>query len=98
MPRLYRYDGFESAGLVANSITSGTIINTPGSGMSIYLLGASCSTTQRLHENSAGGNVIINIGSGSANFPATVKVAENASVYSISSTALTSLFYYIDRT
>jgi len=97
MPRYYREDGFEGQGLVASSQTSGTIINAPGTGYSIYLLGASCFGTQRLQENSATGNVIINIGSGSANFPSTVKVKENTSVYGVSSTAPSTLFYYIDK-
>jgi len=98
MPRYYRENGFESAGLVANTQTSGTIINAPGSGYSVYLLGATCIGTQRLTENSGNGNVIINIGSGFANFPATVKVTENSSVFGVSSTATSSVFYYIDRT
>jgi hypothetical protein len=97
MARYYRENGFESVGLVANIQTSGTIINAPGTGYSIYLLGASCFGTQRLQENSATGNVIINIGSGFANFPSTVKVKQNTSVYGVSSTAISTIFYYIDK-
>jgi hypothetical protein len=96
MPRFYRENGFESAGLVASNQTSGTIISAPGTGYSLYLLGASCFATQRYVQTTGSGATIVNIGSGSANFPSTIKVQENTSVYAISSQP-SSLFYYIDR-
>jgi hypothetical protein len=96
MPRLYRYDGFESVGSIANATTSGTIINAPGAGFSIYLLGASAFSTQRFQETNVGGSTIIQMNSGIADFPATIKVRENTAVYSVSSQPC-SLFYYIDN-
>jgi hypothetical protein len=96
MPQLYRYAGFENIGSIANSPTSGTIINSPGAGLSLYLLGASCFATQRYQETSVSGNTIVHVGSGFANFPATIKVAENTAVYAVSSQP-SSLFYYIDK-
>jgi hypothetical protein len=96
MPRYYRENGFEGQGLVASNQTSGTIINPPGSGYSLYLLGASCFATQRYHETTGTGPTIVHVGSGSANFPSTIRVSENTSVYAVSSQP-SSLFYYIDR-
>jgi hypothetical protein len=96
MPRYYRENGFEGEALVASSQTSGMIINAPGSGYSLYLLGASCFSTQRYQEATGSGATIINLASGSANFPSTIKVKENTLVYAVSSQP-SSLFYYIDR-
>jgi hypothetical protein len=96
MPKLYRYEGFENVGLVANAPTSGVIINAPGAGKSIYLLGASAFTTQRFQENNGAGNTIVQMSTGIADFPATIKVTENTAVYGISSQP-SSLFYYIDN-
>jgi hypothetical protein len=96
MPQLYRYNGFENVGLIANSATSGTIINAPGAGLSLYLLGASCFATQRYQETNIAGNTIVNVANGFANFPATIKVVENTAVYAVSSQS-SSLFYYIDK-
>jgi hypothetical protein len=95
MPKLYRYEGFENIGLVANTLTSGNVINAPGTGYSIYLLGSACFSTQRYLETTGSGATIINLGTGMANFPATIKVKENTSVYAVSSQP-TTLFYYID--
>ena len=50
MSRYYRENGFEGEALVASSQTSGMIINTPGSGYSLYLLGSSSFATQRYLE------------------------------------------------
>jgi len=96
MARYYRENGFEAPASVASSQTSGTIINAPGTGYSIYLLGASCFNTQRYVETTGSGAVIVQVGSGSANFPSTIKVKQNTSVYAISSQP-SSLFYYIDK-
>jgi len=96
MPKIYRYEGFENVGLIANAATSGTIINAPGVGYSIYLLGAAAFSTQRFQENNVSGSTIMQMDSGIADFPATIKVAENTAVYSVSSQP-SSLFYYIDN-
>jgi hypothetical protein len=96
MPRYYRADGFESEGLVASSQTSGMIIPAPGTGYSLYLLGSSSFATQRYQETTGSGPVIVNVGSGSASFPSTIKVKENTLVYAVSSQP-SSLFYYIDK-
>jgi hypothetical protein len=96
MPRLYRYDGFESVGSIANAATSGTIINAPGVGFSIYLLGSTSFSTQRFQETNSTGATIIQVSTGIADFPATIQVKENTAVYSVSSQP-SSLFYYIDN-
>jgi len=96
MPRLYRYDGFQSVGSIANAATSGTIINAPGAGFSIYLLGSTSFSTQRYQETNLAGNTIIQVSSGISDFPSTIKVRENTAVYSVSSQP-SSLFYYIDN-
>ena len=97
MSRYYRENGFEGEALVASSQTSGMIINTPGSGYSLYLLGSSSFATQRYLEATGSGATIVLTASGSANFPSTIKVKENTLVYAVSSKP-SSLFYYIDRT
>ena len=96
MPRYYRDDGFESVASVATSTGAGIIIAAPGSGLSIYLLGASAFSTQRFQETGVGGATIIQMQSGNAEFPATIKVKENTSVYAVS-TQFSSLFYYVDN-
>jgi hypothetical protein len=96
MPKLYRYEGFESVASIANAPTSGTIINAPGIGLSIYLLGASAFSTQRFQETNVAGATIIQMSSGISDFPATIRVKENTAIYSVSSQP-SSLFYYIDN-
>jgi hypothetical protein len=95
MARNFRDEGFESVGLVASVTGAGVIINAPGAGKSIYLLGATCYSTQRFEESGAGGATIVQMYSGNAEFPSAVKVKENTSVYAVSSRP-SSLFYYVD--
>ena len=95
MPRYFRDDGFETTASVASVQTAGVIINAPGVGKSIYLLGGSTHADQRFVETNAGGNLIVIIGDGSADFSATIKVKENTAIYCIGATPC-SLFYYID--
>jgi hypothetical protein len=96
MPRYFRDDGFESVGSVASVTGAGVIINAPGVGKSIYLLGASCYSTQRFQETNVSGAAIVQIQSGNAEFPSAVKVKENTAVYAVSSRP-SSLFYYVDN-
>ena len=96
MARNFRDEGFESVGLVASVTGAGVIINAPGAGKSIYLLGATCYSTQRFEESGAGGATIVQMYSGNAEFPSAVKVKENTSVYAVSSRP-SSLFYYVDN-
>ena len=96
MPRYFRDDGFETTASVASVQTAGVIINAPGVGKSIYLLGGSTHADNRFSETNAGGNLIVIIGDGSADFSATIKVKENTAVYAIGATPAT-LFYHIDN-
>ena len=96
MARYYREDGFESIASVATSTGAGVIIGAPGAGKSIYLLGGSAFSTQRFQETDVSGATIIQMQSGNANFPATIKVKENTAVYAVSSQS-SSLFYYVDN-
>lgn len=96
MARYYREDGFESVASIASVQTAGVIIAAPGAGKSIYLLGGSTHADNRFSETNAGGNLIVTIGDGSADFSATIKVKENTAVYAIGTTPAT-LFYYINN-
>ena len=96
MPIYFRDDGFESTASVASVQSAGVIINAPGVGKSIYLLGALCQLDNRFSETNANGNLIVVCGDGGgSDFPATIKVKENTAVYAIGVTPAT-LFYYID--
>lgn len=96
MPEYFRDTGFEKTSLVATITGSATGILAPGSGNSIYLLGANAHAPTVLRETNAFGTRILVIASGNCNLPATVKVTENTAVYATIADHL-SLFYYIDK-
>lgn len=76
----FRDSGFEAQALAANITGNGVILNSPSDG-SIYLLGVSCHTNTILKQNNNNGNVILNIGAGNYNLPATVKIGDGINLY-----------------
>lgn len=76
----FRDSGFEAQAFAANITGNGVILNSPSDG-SIYLLGVSCHTNTIFKQNNNNGNVILNIGAGNYNLPATVKIGDGINLY-----------------
>lgn len=95
MAQYFRDSGFESVALVSGAASPGTVINAPGVGRSIYLLGVNASGATELKEGDANGRSIMYVAAGNLNLPATIKITENTGVYA--STAHTSIIHYIDN-
>ena len=95
MAQYFRDSGFESLALVSGVAAAGTIIDAPGVGKSIYLLGVNASGATELKEGDVNGKRIMYVGAGNLNLPATIKLTENTRVYV--STPHVSVIYYIDN-
>lgn len=95
MTELFRDSGFEKTAFIASKTgAAATIINAPGEGKNIYLLGANSTQVATLREGDANGNFIMILAAGNSNFPGTVKVTENTGVY-LDSAGTSTVFYYI---
>jgi hypothetical protein len=92
MTRLFRDDGFESSALIANTLLSGVVLSGQGT-QNICLLGACAHLNTTLKENDNNGRVIAYISAGNADFPCTLIVSGNKSIFHTTNDAL-SLFYY----
>lgn len=88
----FRDSGFEAEALSANIIGNGVILNAPTDG-SIYLLGVSCHKDTVLKQDDNSGAIILNIGAGNYNLPATVKVGDGKNLY-VSSDGPVSIIYH----
>jgi hypothetical protein len=95
MAQYFRDSGFESIALVSGVASAGTVINAPGVGKRIYLLGVNASGATELKETDANGLSIMYVAAGNLNLPATIKVTENTAVYS--SAPYVSVIHYIDN-
>jgi hypothetical protein len=91
----FRDSDFEAEALSANVTGNGIILNSPGSGKSIYLLGISCHQNVILKETDQNGQVVINVGAGNYDLPATVKVDNGAALY-CESNAPVSVIYHLN--
>lgn len=95
MAKHFRDSGFESLALVSGVASAGAIIDAPGVGKSIYLLGVNASGATELKEGDVNGKRIMYVAAGNLNLPATIKVTENTGVYV--STPHVSVIHYIDN-
>lgn len=95
--QFFRDSGFENIALVATVTGAATAIAAPGAGNSIYLLGVNAHANTILRENDGNGNIILAVGAGNSNLPATIKVSSNTAVYNTAANN-TSIIYYIDST
>lgn len=96
MPKyFFRDSGFEAEALSANITGNGVILNSPGADQSIYLLGISCHSNAILRKNDENGDVVVNIGAGNYDLPATIKVGDNNALYSETSAPL-SIIYHLN--
>ena len=91
----FRDSGFEAEALVANINGNGVILTLSDPDKSIYILGVSCHKDTVLKQNDNSGSVILSVGSGNYDLPATVKVGNGVSLY-ISSTEYVSVIYHIN--
>ena len=91
----FRDSGFEAEALVANINGNGVILTLSDPDKSIYILGVSCHKDTLLKQNDNSGSVILSVGSGNYDLPATVKVGNGVSLY-ISSTEHVSVIYHIN--
>ena len=89
----FRDSGFEAEALSANITGNGVILNAPANNDSIYILGISCHTNTILKQDNDSGQVVINIGAGNYNLPATVRVGNGKALY-VNSTAPVSIIYH----
>ena len=96
MARYFRDDGFESTALVASLTGAGVIISGQGSNTTTYLLGVNAHTNTALRESGAAGNIIVVVGAGNFNFPATIAVSGTKNIYTTAADAA-SVFYYIEN-
>ena len=96
MPRYFRDDGFEGIASVANATGAGVIISGQGSNTTTYLLGVNAHADTALRESGAAGNIIVVIGAGNFNFPATIAVDGSKNIYATAADA-SSVFYYIQN-
>ena len=94
-------------GGVSFSITGGspnyTVSEISSSGLlplssntTTYLLGVNSHAVTTLRESGALGNIIMNIGAGNFNFPATIALDGSKNIYSTAADSV-SLFYYIEN-
>jgi hypothetical protein len=88
----FRDSGFEAEALAANITGNGVILNSP-TNSSIYLLGVSCHKDTILKQDDNDGEVLLSVGAGNYNLPATVKVGNNKALY-VSSTGYVSVIYH----
>ena len=96
MSRYFRDDGFESIALVASATGAGVLFSGQGSNTTTYLLGVNSHAVTTLRESGALGNIIMNIGAGNFNFPATIALDGSKNIYSTAADSV-SLFYYIEN-
>ena len=96
MPRYFRDDGFEGIASVVSATGAGVILSGQGSSTTTYLLGANAHINTTLRESGAAGNVILNVGAGNFNFPATIALDGSKNIYSTAADSV-SLFYYIQN-
>lgn len=89
----FRDSGFEAEALSANISSDGVILSSPGENSSIYLLGISCHKDTILKQNDNNGDIILCIGAGNYNLPATVKVGKDKALY-VSSAGHVSIIYH----
>lgn len=89
----FRDSGFEAEALSANITGNGVILNAPANNDSIYILGISCHTNTILKQDNDSGQVVINIGAGNYNLPATVRVGNGKALY-VNSSAPVSIIYH----
>lgn len=91
----FRDSGFEAEALSANITGNGVILSAPGNGKCIYLLGVSCHDNTILKQTNENGQVVINIGAGNYDLPATVRV-ENGSALYCQSDGPVSVIYHLN--
>jgi hypothetical protein len=91
----FRDSGFEAEALVANINGDGVILTLSDPNKSIYILGVSCHANTILKQNNNSGNIILSVGSGNYDLPATVKVGNGVNLY-VSSIGHVSVIYHIN--
>ena len=96
MPRYFRDDGFEGIASVVSATGAGVLFSGQGSNTTTYLLGVNSHAVTTLRESGALGNIIMNIGAGNFNFPATIALDGSKNIYSTAADSV-SLFYYIQN-
>ena len=96
MPRYFRDDGFEGIASVASATGAGVLFSGQGSNTTTYLLGVNSHANTALRESGAAGNIIVAIGAGNFNFPATIAVDGSKNIYSTAADAV-SMFYYVQN-
>ena len=96
MSRYFRDDGFEGIASVVSATGAGVLFSGQGSNTTTYLLGANAHINTTLRESGVLGNVIINVGAGNFNFPATIALDGSKNIYSSAADSV-SLFYYIQN-
>jgi hypothetical protein len=96
MPRYFRDEGFESVASVVSATGAGVLFSGQGSNTTTYLLGVNAHANTTLRESGALGNVIINVGVGNFNFPATIALDGSKNIYSSAADAV-SIFYYVQN-
>ena len=89
----FRDSGFEAEALSANITGNGVILNAPANNDSIYILGISCHTNTILKQDNDSGEIVMNIGAGNYNLPATVRVGNGKALY-VNSSAPVSIIYH----
>ena len=88
----FRDTGFEAEALSANRSGNGVILSSPGNGKNIYLLGVSCTANSTFKIKDASGAVVLYVGVGNYNLPATVNCGES-DLY-VETTGLVSIIYH----
>ena len=96
MSRYFRDDGFEGIASVVSATGAGVLFSGQGSNTTTYLLGVNSHAVTTLRESGALGNIIMNIGAGNFNFPATIALDGSKNIYSSAADSV-SLFYYIQN-
>lgn len=91
----FRDSGFEAEALCVNINGEGIILSAPSPDQSIYLLGVSCHKDTLLKQNNNSGDIILSVGAGNYDLPATVKVGDGVNLY-VSSTGYVSVIYHIN--
>jgi len=88
----FRDTGFEAEALSASRNGDGVILSSPGNGKNIYLLGVSCTANCTFKIGDASGAIILYVGAGNYNLPATVNASSN-DLY-VETTGLVSIIYH----
>ena len=91
----FRDSGFEAEALCANIDGSGVILTLTDPSKSIYILGVSCHENIILKRDSNDGDVILSVGAGNYDLPATVKVGNGFNLY-VSGSGKLSVLYHIN--